>query len=619
MTDAQLRRYRRGAEGFFAWAEENAKVPIYPEGSVIPEWYSIGKLPDDPHPETGRSYKSMWEAQKEELREALRMVRGRFVYRLIVLCWPRGEGKSLVVCLIEIWRFLCWPREKIMLGANSKDQVKFVHYDIIRDIILNSPKLVNEVGRKKVKLKDISVRNESGDILSIIQCVSSFSGIFSNITSFTFSEMFDMKNTKFYTQIYGSIRNIPNAFGAIDSTVSAKTHVLYKLFNTAQKRIKEKGTSAPLFFSYKCSKAGDQGDYWNPYMTKEQLDSYRDEFPMGDFERYFLNLWSAGAENIFSDEMIAATNYIGADKLLLNHGVVIQLVTNRIKTMDEDKKYNPEFLEKLWDQQAKLDNIESRLWPVEDIYKIRDPQGLPLAATPDALTRLTDLFDTDWVVLAGCDRADPMKKRTAARSIVTILAKGLPGSRSTHQVVTDEAIPHYIFVLLHLLHVADSSIEGIKESLRLANMAYDGIDMFCAERWGVHDAPAWLAGEDIAFEIIYPTYDRQKAAFVELYKLYETGRFKAPPCVVPGSVGPDILKEEPTAFMHNPLPGPTGPRGFYSAEKDKKYGIQDDVMYSLAWTIYGGRMLGVDDFRSRSADVFFGEMFQNKGLMGKYD
>jgi len=232
-----LEQYRNGAEGFFLWAEENARVPIYPEGSVIPDWYSLSDLPDTANPETGRSYKTMWEAQKEEICEALRMENDRFVYRLIVLCWPRGEGKSIIVCLIEIWRFLCWPREKIMLGANSKDQVKFVHYDMIRDIILNSPKILKSIGRKKVKIKDITLRNSKGDIVSIIQCVSSFSGIFSNITSFTFSEMFDMKNTKFYTQIYGSIRNIPNSFGAIDSTVSTKMHVLYRLFKTAQKRI----------------------------------------------------------------------------------------------------------------------------------------------------------------------------------------------------------------------------------------------------------------------------------------------------------------------------------------------------------------------------------------------
>lgn len=613
-----LEQYRNGGEGFILWAEENARVPIYPEGSVIPDWYSLGKLPDTLHPETGKSYRTMWEAQQEIVREALRMENGRFVYRLIVFCWPRGEGKSLLLCLIEIWRFSCWPREKIMLGANSKDQVKFVHYDIICDIIKNSPKLLRRIGRKKVKIKDITLRNRVGDIISIIQCVSSFSGIFSNITSFSFSEMFDMKNTKFYTQIYGSIRNIPNAFGAIDSTVSSKTHVLYRLYKTAQKRIQKKGTSAPLFFSYRCSKEGDIADYWNPYMTKEQLDSYREEFPLGDFERYFLNLWSAGAENTFTQEMVEATNYLGADNLLLNHGTVIELVKKRTQIIDSEKKFKPEFRDKLWSQQDTLDVIENRLWSVEREYKLRTPQNEIVPATGEDLSRLTDLFDTDWAVLVGCDRADPMKKRTAARTIITVGAKGLPGSRSTMPIVADDSIPHYLYLLLHLAHIQDSSIEGIKEVLLQANHEYDDIDMFCSERWGVWDMEVWLKEQDIAYEIFYPTYDRQKTAFVELYLLYETGRFKAPPTAVPGSKGADILAEEPTAFQHNPLPDPTGPRGFYSVEKNQKYGIQDDVMYALGCLVYGGRMLGVNDFRSRSNKAFFGEIFQQKGLVGVY-
>ena len=613
-----LEQYRNGAEGFFLWAEENARVPIYPEGSVIPDWYSLSDLPDTANPETGRSYKTMWEAQKEEIREALRMENDRFVYRLIVLCWPRGEGKSIIVCLIEIWRFLCWPREKIMLGANSKDQVKFVHYDMIRDIILNSPKILKSIGRKKVKIKDITLRNSKGDIVSIIQCVSSFSGIFSNITSFTFSEMFDMKNTKFYTQIYGSIRNIPNSFGAIDSTVSTKMHVLYRLFKTAQKRIKKKGTSVPLFFSYRCSKKGDPADYWNPYMTQAQLDSYREEFPLGDFERYFLNLWSAGAENIFTAEMIEATNYLGADNILQNHGTVIELIKKRTQIIDSEKKFRPDFRDKLWSQQDTLDAIEKRLWPVEKEYRLRTFQNEVVPATGEDLSRLTDLFDTDWAVLVGCDRADPMKTRTAARTIVTIMAKGLPGSRSSMPIVLDDSIPHYLYLLLHLAHIQDSSIESVKEIIQQANLEYDGIDMFCSERWGVWDTGAWLEEQDIKYEIFWSTYDRQKAAFVELYLLYDTGRFKAPPTAVPGSKGPDILVEEPTVFQHNPLPDPTGPKGFYSVEKDRKYGIQDDVMYALGCTVYGGRMLGVNDFRSRSNKVFFGEMFHQRGLVGVY-
>jgi len=108
-----MSEYRKGGEGFCRWCEEMVHVPIYPEGSVIAEWVPLGRLPNTVNPDTGRSYKSMWEAQKHEAREALKMVRGKFVYRLIVLCWPRGEGKSFLACLIQLWKFFCWPKQQI--------------------------------------------------------------------------------------------------------------------------------------------------------------------------------------------------------------------------------------------------------------------------------------------------------------------------------------------------------------------------------------------------------------------------------------------------------------------------------------------------------------------------
>ena len=95
---------RDGADGMIAWCEEYVHVPIYPLGSFVPEWVLLRDLPRDKF-DGVRSYSSLWSEQKEILREALRMEDGRFVYRLLVFCWMRGEGKSLIVCLILLWKF----------------------------------------------------------------------------------------------------------------------------------------------------------------------------------------------------------------------------------------------------------------------------------------------------------------------------------------------------------------------------------------------------------------------------------------------------------------------------------------------------------------------------------
>jgi hypothetical protein len=171
----------------------------------------------------------MWEGQKDVLREALKQENGQYVYRLVVLCWQRGEGKSLLVCLIELFRFFNLPRQKIVCGANSKDQSQFVHYDIMRSIILHSPRLLAEIGRKGIQQKGLYFMDRYGAPQSEIKTISSFSGIVSNINSYTFSEMFQMVKVDFFVQLDGSIRNIPNAMGCIDSTVSSKQHQLWRL------------------------------------------------------------------------------------------------------------------------------------------------------------------------------------------------------------------------------------------------------------------------------------------------------------------------------------------------------------------------------------------------------
>ena len=116
----RVARWRNGGEGFVSWAEEHVHLPIYPEGSTIEQWWPLADLPKNKMTLTGKSYYDMWQYQKDIFYRALEMKDGRFLYTLIVFCWMRGEGKSLLACLVQLWKFFCWMRQKIMLGANSK-------------------------------------------------------------------------------------------------------------------------------------------------------------------------------------------------------------------------------------------------------------------------------------------------------------------------------------------------------------------------------------------------------------------------------------------------------------------------------------------------------------------
>lgn len=605
-----LEDFRNGGEGMTLWCEENVYAKIYLPGSDVSTWWPMGDLPKKPNPDTGRSYHYMWEMQKEILHEALVMRNGRFKHRLIVFCWQRGEGKSYLACLTQLWKFFCWPAQQIMLGANSKDQVKFVHYDIMRDLIINSPNLKRIVGEKNIQEKEIRLTSKKR-VVSIIRSISSFSGIVSNITGYTFSEIFDMKNPKFFVQLDGSIRNMPNALGAIDSTVSDKSHVLYRLYNTWRE-----DKDPTLYFSYRFSKKGSYKDYYHPFMSKNQLESYKSKFPPAEFARYFKNTWEAGSTQVFTNDIIEAMLYIGLDGVYTLGEEVRTVIANRHK-IEETLEEKVQRMDKdTFRVEHQIEKSLRRLTSIETIYQMKDSYNRPIITPVSALEELTRIFETDWSILVGVDRSDPMKvnKGLGARTMISVIAKGLPFSKDNVEMFSKEGASHkYIYFLLHIAHASTSSLEEIKEVLKEVSEEYDGIDALCSERWGMWDLVGWCEEQNIYFDAVTGTYTVQRAMFTEFYNACRSCRFKAPRCYVEGSKSGDIFREEMGLFDHN-----IDKKWYGSPEKSENYGVQDDCMYATGYAIYAGREIGVLDFRERKGLHHFGEMYQNKALVGRY-
>jgi len=607
------KNYKDGAEGMIKWCNDFVHVPVYAEGDDMATWVRLGALSDVVNPKTNRSSKEMWEKQCDVLREALQMKNNRFLYRLIVFCWPRGDGKSLLACLVQLWKFFNWPRQQIMLGANSKDQTKFVHYDIIRDIILNSPHLHNMIGGdRNLQEKEIRLVDSAGNVKSIIRSISSFSGIVSNITGYTFSEIFDMKNPKFFVQLDGSIRTIPNAMGVIDSTVSAKDHILYKLYSNFIS-----GKSKTVFFSYRSSRRGDLEDYWNPNMDLDQLKDYETKFPAGDFERYFLNKWNSGNVKVFSKEMIEEIGLIGSDGYILNHETTSEILLDRIKVEEtiedltkrqlmDGQKNKPILLEK-------YSNLSERLQKIDSLYSLKDTYGGNAKMLNHKLIEIGNKFNTDWSILTGIDMADPYSIKGKARSIVVAFAKGLIGSRD-NPYSADSLSPKYIYFLLSLNVAEKNSIDNIKDILEEIDSEYSGIDTLCSERYGIWDMGKWSEEKNIGFEPVFPNYERQREAFKEYYNAIKEGRLKSPEIYISGSKNRDIYREELLNFDHDP-----DSKWFGSSEKMEVRGIQDDCVFASIWCIFGGRLLTASDFRSRDLTGQSFGLFQGaKNLIGNY-
>jgi hypothetical protein len=623
--------YRNGGEGLCLWAEENVRVPVYRVGSTQIEYVYMKDYPKEIWPTTGRSYWTMWQEQKKSLIDAFQMENGLFKHSLVVFCEPRGDGKSFKSILINLWRFNCWPKQSLVLCSNSKELSSFLYYRELQSVIFNSPKILKTIGGiKAVQEKAIRRRDKAGNVVSSMQLISSASGIVSNISGYSYTEFMDNKFPDFFAKLDTSCRNTPNAMGVIDTTVSSKEHKLYELYKLHLDKKDPK-----LFFYYRFSKTGDYRDYLHPKNDEAQLNSYKERFPL-NFAKQFLNLWSAGSEKVFSQEDVEAVNYLGVDGMVNCHGHVIDLVRKKQEIYDGGKRMLDEGLD-IYSQEETIDRINRRLWPVSQVYSLHAPNGVSVMAEPDALEKLTDIYDTEWAIIGGIDQADPMKTRTAARSILTVLAKGLPGSLSNpnigmlSEVKPDEVIKHkdrmkpedrmpslsYIYFYLYVVHIEGSSLELLKSNIMSAYELYDGIDVVGGERYGLWDLKTWGEGKGLntAFEIVHPNYNSQLAFFSYFFQLVSSGRFKGPPSGVKGSKMDDIVREELLYFDHQP---DEAKHKFGSPEKDMKYGVQDDFMFATGNGLFAGTPIGVNPSRARRGTMYWGTMMQPGGLIGRW-
>jgi hypothetical protein len=230
------------------------------------------------------------------------------------------------------------------------------------------------------------------------------------------------------------------------------------------------------------------------------------------------------------------------------------------------------------------------------------------------LNELGDKLDTDFAISAGSDFGDPYAQDGKARTILTLIAKGLPGSRSNPNIwLQDVASPPYIYFIIGFFHIKDHSLGAVKEILDAAHNEYEGLDSYCSERFGNWDVQAWCEERQIQFEPVFSSYDRQKECFKGLFEIVDEGRLKSPAIRVAGSVSNNILSEELSVFMHDPVK-----RWFGSPRKMEKRGEQDDAMYALGWGLYGGRNLTSDHFRIRRSYQNFGWSIGNKAVLGDY-
>jgi len=583
--------YSDGGEGFLRWATEN----VLRFDRAYRAW-----VPFEPT-----------HMQEETFKECLKMENGLFHYTTIVFCRPRGEFKSYDVCLIALWKFLNFPREKIILGANSKQQVDFVHFGVIKDTILNSPKLLETVGEENVLEKGVFIREQrsgkskvinSKDIISSIVPVSASNGIFSNLTCCTFSELWKMKDEKFFTELSSSARSTPNALTLIDSTVAPKGHILRRMFDTYTEK-----KDPLLFFQHY------EDTYFNPYTTEAQLNSFKTRFLPSDFNKFFRNRWEDAGTGTFTEKQIVAMSILGFDDQFQKPEEIMASVNEQFKVYSDittSERARLGVARFSVPHKLSINSVYSLQGGVEELNKLQRITGIK-----------------EWILTMGLDRAQPGSVEANRTFVSTILKGKIPNEPDEKKA--------WMYFLFRLLWVPSSDIREILGEIEFVCEHLGVPDNVALESYLAADVKVILDEKEIPNELVHPNYNHQLEAFTMAYQVFEGGYFKTP--IVPyyrnygtddliNHIPPDgvndVFREEVLIFEHDfearafgspyKLKRKLKKSNFENDEATSSYvdRVLDDTVFGVSWGVWAGRFLWQGSERFGISDESFGQLYR---------
>lgn len=581
-------RYRDGGYGCILWAEENVrfKIPVDKDGHAIYKWITAGELPDN-QDEYGRSYKRLWEIAKAEITNALETEQGMYKNDLNVFCWPRGEGKTWITILLVLHRFFNFPFQRIYLIGSSKEQSSDTLLGEIREVIENSPRLYDKIGKKGILSDQIKMNRGLSGRFNFIKLLTTFSGLRSNATMIVQTEAFEVEDDSLFSKWFGSLRNIPDGMGIIDTTVSHKKHFLFRLYKNYQKN-----PDGNLYFSYKFASKGHPSEYNHPGMTQRKLDGFKNAFTKHDFSRFFKNLWDDAGDKVFDLSAIMAIEYVGYEDKIGESNIVFDCM----------KQMNPSAGTPI------VGGYDSeKLIHVNSIFDLgsRSLVNEDGIVTPEKETdlavvkKLTLTYRTFFALLVGVDMSEALKQRVdeSARSVVVWMLKGLPGSIDMSVQDKMGANLKYIYILIGMAVIQDHQPSSVNKILRVLHDNLGGINKVTSDPYGMAHVKPFCSRKGIPFNPIYANRQRQNVGVRELSGAIHSGRFKAPPIPIPGSRQQDILREELGNFDVISSAGKTVVYG--SPTKFNKNGVQDDVIDAICQAMFGGLEVGADSFKER--------------------
>lgn len=470
---------------------------------------------------------------------------------------------TMLVSILTLFFFFNGYSETIILAGNTKDQSTFTHYDLCKSIIQHTPKLLRTPGLE-VKEKYIALKSGPKEFFSSMRAVPTSVGLLPGTTRAIFTELHNLQDTKFFYDLWSSLRNVPNAMVLVDTTVARPGHLVHNLWQTFVK-----GEDPKIYFHHYADK------HYNPEMTEEELNHFRQTMPEVLFNMYFRNRWEDAAGSLFPIERIMEMGVCGIDGKIAPPTPELTAFVKELREYEIKRNNYQRGGIDIAFMNREIAALERRLVPVSSLYK--------MPATGEDLAKIGRTFGCNFIIGVGLDRAMRQAKHPG-RTVMSCVARGVVTEETSLYFILDIYIPQDQDTLPNL---ADKYLEWSRE--------YGWIDKVAIESYMGQDFYDWVSDKALKAEKCSPTYAAQRPVFFSMSNIVDSGQIKCPPVpyytddegrLYRGFTNKnDVFREEMEMF--NFIPGETEKTGkFGSPEKHKKSGVQDDTIYSVGWAIY---------------------------------
>lgn len=271
-TQAQIERWKvPTAEGFFAFIED--VQPMIPSSKG---GYEIFKIEDD---EIRSEIEALLDPKKSTL----------------VISWPRRHGKTVVIALIIVWRFMTRITQEIAIVANSQKQTVDTAFRLVRTILEQTPYMrgLHNSGAIIIANDKIEFQQLGNRIQGFAANPASLYG--KKLSVAQVSELHAAANDEVYQALASATIDTEDGVVLVDSTVGPRSSPLYGLY-----QLWKKGEDPTIAYSHieydNLEEAIEKAPRW---ISAARLRSRAKQMLPVEFAQQHLNQWASGTSALF--------------------------------------------------------------------------------------------------------------------------------------------------------------------------------------------------------------------------------------------------------------------------------------------------------------------------------